>query len=192
MTPSTPKAKAPVKSRMTSKLGDAAVLAKTGKDWNSWFTALDKAGAKKMSHKEIVAMLSSDFGLPGWWRQMVAVTYEQERGLRKPHEKPDGYEISVSKTIAASADALYKAWKNPGARSRWLPETVAISSETKDKSIRMVWSDGKSRLDVQLYPKGASKCQIVVQHRKLPTSAAAAKMKKFWAASLGRLEESVN
>ena len=176
---------------MTSKVGDAAVLTKTGKDWKSWFAALDKADAKNMTHREIVACLSSEFGLSPWWRQMVAVTYEQERGLRKPHEKPDGYEISVSKTFGAPSTALYTSWKNPRTRTQWLSDTVAVFGETPGKSIRMVWSDGKSRLDVQFVPKGATKCQVVVQHRKIPTATAAAKMKVFWAAALLRLAEVV-
>ena len=32
---------------------------------------------------------------------MIAVTYEQACGLRDKHEKPQGFEISVSRTIDA-------------------------------------------------------------------------------------------
>ena len=36
-----------------------------------------------MSHKEIAEYLNEKRGVPGWWSQMVTVTYEQERGLRE-------------------------------------------------------------------------------------------------------------
>ncbi len=34
-----------------ARMSDAAVKAKTGKDWQQWFAILDRAGAMKMSHK---------------------------------------------------------------------------------------------------------------------------------------------
>ena len=75
-------------------MSDEAVKAKTGKTWKEWFAILDKAGARKMTHKEIVQVLNSEHGVGPWWQQMVTVTYEHERGLRDRHEKPEGYQIS--------------------------------------------------------------------------------------------------
>ena len=53
-----------------------------------------------MSHKEIAVYISEKEGCPSWWCQMVTVGYEQERGLREKHQKPDGYSVSASKTVA--------------------------------------------------------------------------------------------
>jgi len=36
------------------RMSDAAVQAKTGKNWKEWFSLLDKAGARKLTHQEIV------------------------------------------------------------------------------------------------------------------------------------------
>jgi hypothetical protein len=36
------------------RMSDEAVKSKTGKTWKEWFAILDKAGASKMSHQEIV------------------------------------------------------------------------------------------------------------------------------------------
>src|SRR2546426_8019727 len=94
------------------RMSDAAVKAKTGKTWPEWFKILDKAGAKKMGHQEIVAVLSQQHGVGPWWQQMVTVTYEQARGLRAKHETPAGYQISVSRTVAASITKVYKAWQD--------------------------------------------------------------------------------
>ena len=37
-------------------MSDEAVKAKTGKKWDQWFPILDKAGAKEMSHQDIVKL----------------------------------------------------------------------------------------------------------------------------------------
>ncbi|MBZ5536330.1 MAG: hypothetical protein LAO31_10280 [Acidobacteriia bacterium] len=88
--------------RTGSRMSDEAVQGKAGRTWKEWFSILDAAGARKMNHKEIVAYLSSKHKVGSWWRQMVTVGYEQARGMRELHQKPGGYEISVSKTIPVS------------------------------------------------------------------------------------------
>lgn len=42
-------------------MSDAAVEARTDKNWKQWFSILDAAGAKKMNHREIVAYLATKF-----------------------------------------------------------------------------------------------------------------------------------
>ena len=90
-----------------ARMSGAAVKAKTGKDWQQWFSILDKAGAAKMSHKAIAEYLYGKRGVPGWWSQMVTVTYEQERGLRDKHQKADGYAVSISRTFGVPINILY-------------------------------------------------------------------------------------
>lgn len=169
-------------------MSDEAVKAKTGKMWKEWFTILDKAGAKKMAHKEIVKYLVTQQGVGPWWQQMVTVTYEQQRGLRGKHEHPDGYEISVSRTVSAPLAELYKAFGNEKRRSQWLPEVGLVErTATTNKSMRVTWNDRKTSLEINFYPKGEAKSQVVVQHTKLPNAKAAAKMKTFWGKALDRL-----
>src|SRR6185503_7619402 len=110
------------------RMSDEAVKAKTGNGWAEWFKLLDQGGAKKMTHQEIVALLNSKHGVGPWWQQMVTVTYEQARGLRAKHEKPAGYEISVSRTIAASVSKVFKAWQNEKTRNNWLSEPGASAN----------------------------------------------------------------
>jgi uncharacterized protein YndB with AHSA1/START domain len=175
-------------------MGDDAVKAKTGKVWAEWFKILDKAGAKKMSHQEIVALLSQEHGVGPWWQQMVTVTYEQARGLRAIHEKPGGFQISVSRTLAASVSKIFKAWQDENTRKLWLTTTgspLTIRKATANKSMRITWTDGKTSVEVNFYPKGAGKSQVVVQHSKLPDAKAAARLKTFWAGALDRLQELV-
>jgi uncharacterized protein YndB with AHSA1/START domain len=175
-------------AKQTPRMSDDAVKAKTGKAWAEWFKILDAAGAKRMTHQERVALLNQKHGVGPWWQQMVAVTYEQARGLRDKHQKPEGYEISVSRTIDALAGKAFKAWTDEKTRTKWLPANLTIRKATANKSLRMSWEDGKTSLSVSFLPKGAGKSQVVAQHGKLPNAKAAAKMKKFWSQALDRLK----
>ncbi len=170
------------------RMSDEAVVSKTGKTWSLWFKHLDAAGAKKMSHQEIAAYLSEKQGVPPWWTQMVAVTYEQARGVRDKHEKPQGFEISVSRTINAPVGKAFKAWSNDKLRTEWLPAKIEIRKATTNKSLRITWEDRKTSLAVAFAAKGADKTQVVAQHSKLPDAKSAAKMKTFWADALERLK----
>jgi uncharacterized protein YndB with AHSA1/START domain len=173
------------------RMSDAAVKAKTGKVWKEWFQILDEAGAKKMPHKEIAKYLSTEQNVGPWWSQMVTVTYEQARGLRDVHEKPEGYEISVSRTVNASLSKLYQAVANQKRRSTWLEEDgLVVRSKTPNKTLRLTWKDKKGSVEIAFSAKGDQKSLIVVQHRKLPDAKAAARMKTYWSKALDRLRES--
>jgi uncharacterized protein YndB with AHSA1/START domain len=172
-------------------MSDEAVESKTGKNWSRWFKHLDAAGAKKMTHQEIVGHLQDKHDVRPWWTQMIAVTYEQARGLREVHEKPEGYEISVSRTIAAPIGKAYKAWVDEKTRKKWLPANLIIRKATRHKTLRITWEDGKTSVAAAFMAKGENKTQVVAQHSKLSDAKVAAKMKKFWAEALDRLKETI-
>jgi uncharacterized protein YndB with AHSA1/START domain len=174
------------------RMSDDAVKAKTGKTWKQWFTILDKTGAGKMSHQEIVKHLHANEGVGPWWQQMVTVTYEQARGLREKHQKPEGYQISVSRTIKAPLGKLFKSFADEEARKVWLAEEgLTTRTATPNKSIRLTWKDGKSSLEVYFSAKDDGKNQVVVQHSKLPDAKASAKMKAYWAKALDHLRDAL-
>ena len=173
-------------------MSDEAVKAKTGKTWKEWFAILDKAGARKMSHPEIVTYLSTKHDVGPWWQQMVTVTYEQANGLREKHERPEGYQISVSRTVGASVTKLFKSFANEKARNAWLAEDgLTVRKATTNKSMRVSWNDGETSLEINFYPKGDKKTQVVVQHSQLPDAKSSVKMKAYWANALDRLRASL-
>lgn len=170
-------------------MSDQAVKAKTGKTWKEWFATLTRAGAKKMSHQEIVKLLASKHNVGPWWQQMVAVTFEQQSGLRETHEKPSGYEISVSRTMNVPLRLVYQAFAKEKERSSWLQEDgFTIRKATPNKSMRVTWIDGKTSVEFYFAQKAAAKTQVVAQHSKLPDARAAAKMKSYWRGKLDRLQ----
>src|SRR3954464_2002692 len=128
-------------SKTTSKIGNEALREKTGKTWAEWFSLLDKAGAKERTHQEIVALLK-EHGVGQWWGQMVTVGYEQERGLRVPHQKAAGFEISVSKTVNIALGMAFMLFEDPKMRKRWMKDpTLEIRKSTANKSLRITWPD---------------------------------------------------
>ncbi len=170
-------------------MSDDAVKAKTGKTWSEWFKTLDAAGAKKMTHQEIAGRLHTKHKVIPWWTQMIAVTYEQARGLRDKHQKPGGYEISISRTVDAAVGKAFKAWTDEKIRKQWLPAKLTIRKATANKSIRITWEDGQTSVAAAFYPKSANKCQVVAQHSKLPDAKTGAKMKAFWSKALDGLKD---
>jgi hypothetical protein len=180
------------KPRETKRISDEAVKAETGKSWADWFGILDAAGAKKWPHKEIANYLYNKENVRGWWSQMIAVGYEQERGLRQAHQASDGFTASASRTIAAPLAWLFKAWSDDKARRRWLPDAkLEISKATAGKSLRAAWDGGKSRVEILFYKKGTRKSQVTVDHRKLKNAKESAKMKSYWFEALNRLQQSL-
>ena len=176
------------KPRETKRSSDEAVKAKTGKVWAEWFDILDKAGAKKMPHKEIAAHLHEAHKVSPWWSQMVSVAYEHERGIRERFQKCDGeFSASGSRTIAAPIAKAFAAWTDEKVRRRWLPDgKLEITTATPGKYVRGKW--GASRLSVGFYGKGATKTQVAVDHGKLASSRESARMKSYWFGALNRLE----
>jgi uncharacterized protein YndB with AHSA1/START domain len=171
-------------------MSDEAVRSKTGRSWPEWFALLDQVQATRMTHPEIAAFLAEHHQVGPWWQQMVTVAYEQARGLRLPHERPEGFQVSISKTLSVPLEATYRAWSDANARSRWLPEAgFTIRKETPNKSMRITWVDGKSSLDVDFYARGEDKSQVVVQHGKLASVRDVEAMKTYWSAALGKLKK---
>lgn len=173
-------------------MSNEAVKKKTGNTWPQWYTIIDKAGGKEMTHQQIVALLRAKHGVGSWWRQMVTVAYERERGKRTKHETPRGFQISATKTIAGPVRELYRAWKKPRGRAAWLGRNrMMIRRAAANKTLRMTWADGTSSVEVYFSPKGKNKTQVTVQHNKLSSAANASRMKKYWARKLGILQSSI-
>src|SRR6476660_9640069 len=112
--------KDPTPAEKVKRIGSDAVRAKTGKGWDEGLAALDVAGARQLNPKQIVADLAEQHNIGAWWQQMLTVGYEQARGLRAKHQKPDGYSISRNETIPVPPSVAFAAWTERRKRARWL------------------------------------------------------------------------
>jgi hypothetical protein len=181
------------KPRVNKRSSDEAVKAKTGKIWADWFRVLDKDGAKKLEHQEIVKLLQQKHKVGSWWCQMVAVEYEHERGIRGKHQKCDGeFAASGSRTMAVPVAKAYSAWVDDKVRKTWLGAAkMEISTKTENKSLQAAWDGNKSRLSVMFYAKGPDKTRVVIDHMKLADSDQSLAMKSYWFAALDRLQKAL-
>lgn len=170
-------------------MSDAAVKAKTGKTWAEWFAVLDKAGAKAMSHKEIVKLLSDRHKVANWWSQMVAVGYERAKGLRALHQTASGFNASVSRTLATGLDQLFGAWDETKTRASFLKEAIAVTTRNPGKNMRFAWDKDGGKVEVRFTAKGPEKATITIDHMGLASSAAVKRVKSFWADTLEKMGE---
>lgn len=178
-------------ARRTAGISDEAVRKATGRTWAQWGKLLDKDGCKKLAHKEIAGIVAEKHGVGPWWSQMVTVGYEQSRGLRKPHEKSDGWSSSASRTVQAPLSRLFNAWADEDERTKWMGKRkIVIRKATTNKSMRITWPD-KSSIEVNFYAKGAAKSQVAVQHSKLKGENDVSKSKKYWSRALDKMKASL-
>jgi hypothetical protein len=172
-------------------ISDKLVIEKTGKSMEDWFKLLDNKGAQKLAHVQIFDLVSKTPGLKklGPWNQnLLTTTYEWSRGIKERGQKENGFEISMSKTIAVPVNLLYNAWVDDALRKRWLKEKITIRKSTENKSARITWSNGETGLSVDFYSKGKDKSQVVVQHLRISDSIKAAELKEFWGIALEKLK----
>lgn len=169
-------------------VSDETVLAKTGRSWAEWFALLDDAGARRLSHPQIVKLLAQH-GVGPWWRQMLTVGYERARGLREKHETISGYQVGASRTIAVPLETLWMAWSDARRRRSWLGDVkLNIRKATKPKSMRITWDDG-SHVDVLFTAKSPEKSAVSIDHRRLPDRNRVEEMRAFWKDRLDALRK---
>lgn len=170
-------------------VGDAAVRKATGRGWGDWYDLLDAAGAREMTHPQIVSIVSQH-QTGTWWQQSIAVAYEQARGLRERHQRDDGFCANASKTIKAGVTRVFAAWTEDALRAGWLDASGwHLRKATPYRSLRITWKDGRTHLDVHLWPRTENKTLVQVQHSRLHRLEEAHRLKAFWGVALERLRE---
>ena len=164
-----------------------AVLKSTGKSWDEWFAMLDKAGARKMTHKDIANWLHVHGNIEsGWWCQSVAVAYEQRIGRRKAGQTCDGdYSVSVSRTVDGSPDDVLRRWSGQvdgAAAFNGVP--LEAGPSTRDTGKWRYWrarlADG-SRVSVNIGAAAAGgRATLSLDHDKLTDDQAVDGWRDFW------------
>jgi hypothetical protein len=162
---------------------DENIRRRTGRGWEEWFELLDRWGAAQRTHQEIARWVADQQGVVplAWNAQAVTASYERARGLRAVGEKPDGFAITASKTIAVPAERLYDAFLDPSLRERWLPDAeLRERTATRPKSARFDWADGPGRVHVTFLAKGRDRSTVALEHGRLADAAEADRMKTYW------------
>ena len=173
----------------TLTMSEESILRRTGRGWEAWFDLLDEAGAADWPHPEIARWLADEHGIAGWDAQSVTVSYERARGGRAVGQRPDGFSVTASKTVAVPVERLYDAFVEKSPRERWLPDgELRERTATRPKSARYDWGDGETRVIVGFESKGEAKSTVALEHARLPDAKEAERMKVFWRERLAALK----
>jgi hypothetical protein len=161
-------------------MSDATVARGTGRGWDDWFRILDAWGAASKGHPAIAKHLREEHGVDGWWAQTVTVGYEWARGLRRVHEMPDGFQVSVSRTVAASVEEVWRDFVEPVRRDAWLqpdvlrhragtgtPGKSARFDDPEGRLVHIYLTDKGSRSTVAVTTEGLAGPDDVEAHRTL-------------------------
>jgi hypothetical protein len=169
-------------------MSDASLNQKTGRTWEEWVRELDGHDARRMSHRDIAALVSAKYKIDGWWSQTVTVGFERIKGLRARGQRRDGtYEANKSRTFDVPVTTLFEAWADARVRRRWLGDAeVNVRTATKAKSMRLGWPD-RSIIAVGFTAKGRSKSSVALSHSKLPDRPTADRLKQYWSERLDAL-----
>jgi hypothetical protein len=174
------------------RVSDAKLTEATGRDYDSWFALLDAWAATARTHTEIAAWLVREHEVDGWWAQTVTVAYEQERGLRVPGQKKDGFAASASKTVNVPVEELFAAFADPDLRTRWLPVEASERTAKPGKRFTADLPEG-TRIAVTFQAKGEEKSMAGIEHTRIGSADRANAWKtdwRTWLADLKKLLES--
>jgi uncharacterized protein YndB with AHSA1/START domain len=170
-------------------VADEAMQRATGKGHTEWFALLDAWGATDHNHSEIATWLREGQGVSGWWAQNITVSYERASGMRAVHQQRDGYTISVTRTVSSDPDRALAAFTDTTIRRRWLPDAEMRRRPTRAVlTARFDWSDPKSRVVVNIVPKGHGKALVAVGHEQIPDAESVQRLKAAWRGWLGELK----
>jgi hypothetical protein len=176
----------------TLTMSEESILRRTGRGWEEWFDLLDEAGAAEWPHAEIARWLAAEQGVDGWDAQSVTVSYERARGRRAVGERPDGFSVTASKTVAVPVERLYDAFVDESLRGRWLPDDeLRERTARRPKSARFDWGEGETRVIVEFSSKGEAKSTLALEHARLADAEGAERMKAFWRERLTALKSEV-
>lgn len=191
--PATPSADPPIEAvaatMFRSERASSDLAGRTGRTWGEWFALLEAWGAADRPHPEIARWLNSEHGVDGWWAQELTVGYEIAIGRRRPGQRPDGYAVSVSKTVAVPVGRLFESFVDEGLRRQWLPGvSLRLRTATPHRTARFDFEDGSSRLAIGFTAKGEGRSTVAMAHERLPDAETAERMRASWRDSFQELK----
>jgi uncharacterized protein YndB with AHSA1/START domain len=190
---------------------DAACKKATGRTMKEWFKALEAEGDLAKKRRDAINWLHAEMNKDLWWCTTVWVEYERALGVVRKDGLVEGYNICVTKTIAAPIADVYAAWIDPGRLRKWFGlkcQADARNDGTFDdgcgnsgdylrvrdnKDLRMTWSnpdaESTTRVDVAFVDKGKGKTGITLNHQRIQNRREADGLRLAWADAFEKLKQ---
>ncbi len=197
---------------MPIRVSDSAVQAATGKRWDEWLRILAAAEATPAPHREIVAYLGDAYGLSPWWRQQVALVYEEARGRRTLGSSASaGYQVGARRALPVTPEVAWELLTSPRGVAAWLGETLHFQPDVGQvyrtaggatgeyrvvkpmRQLRLTWLPAgwakPSTIQVRLLPAGPEKTVVSFHQENLPDQISRLERRRHWLAALDSLAE---
>lgn len=121
-----------VELRPDSPLTDEACKSETGQTLSHWISAIEARPELKGQRRQTVNLwLYPEMGKNIWWATTAWVEYERKNGILQKDGRIEGYNICVTKKIAAPLDKVFSAWTNGDVA--WFGDSPKL---LEDKSIQ--------------------------------------------------------
>lgn len=170
------------------EMTDEAIVEATGKGWDEWCEIIDAWPGHEDGHAAIARYVQAEHGVSGWWAQSVTVGYERIRGLRLPHQQPDGtFTANTSRTLSTDGAALREGLLDPAGRDGLFPGMrTELRSRPESKNVRIALDEGTAEIAIE--PRSDGRVRVVVSHAKLSAPGDVDRWKAYWSEWLGRVD----
>jgi uncharacterized protein YndB with AHSA1/START domain len=199
-----------IELRSDRTIDDATCKADTGKTMAEWFKVMDAHGGLAKGRRELGNMLlQATHKVDPWWATTLNSEYEARHGAKEKDGRAKGYMVCATKSIKASPEACYAAFKDARALDQWLGpkheyalkegatlanadgNRATVKKVSPNKMIKLDWMQADAAPDtpveVKFQPAGA-KTTVMVQHDRLQTRADADGLRRAWGEALDRLK----
>ncbi len=113
-------------------------------------------------------------------------TRESGADVFDPSSKPNGFVITVTRTLDGSVSAVFRAFNDPTRRD-WCHERLySVRSTVAPRMLRLAMPD-ESVVAVSIARQGNTRCMVAVEQSKLPDAPAGERARQGWKGSLERL-----
>ncbi len=191
---------------------DAACKQASGKSLKDWFKEIDGRDDLQAKRREAIQWMYDTIGKKDiWWPTTIWVEYERTRGIvNKKDGLIEGFNICVTKTIAAPLAGVYKAWTNSKSLGQWFGDSITAKVADSgtfddgdghsgeflrvraDKDLRFSWRDPSASaptlVDVVFQDKGKGKTGLMLNHQRIQNRPEADGLRKAWGEAFDALK----
>lgn len=195
-------------------VSDAACRKATGKTLKEWFAILDGKPDINRQRRDAIRWLFAEIGEGSdpWWSTTIWVEYERAHGIvNRKDGRIEGFNICVTKTIAAPVADVYAAFTDAKLLKKWFGKSTKATVRDKgtfddgdgnsgeylrvreNKDVRFTWqnadADAPTLVDVAIADKGKGKSGITLQHQRIQNRKEADGLRRAWTAAFETLKK---